>query len=116
MLPAVFGLDGDDTAAKIAHQVKIPVKLVSTLPPSIAGSRLLSKLRRLFVKNGGTFLLGSMVKNGKIVFSGTGEVERVTVYEATSEKLDVEIWWQPSVSNGTKSQKADRIVAFKRAD
>lgn len=67
MLPAVFGLDGDDTAAKIAHQVKTPVKFVSTLPPSIAGSRLLSKLRRLFVKNGGTFLLGSMVKNGKIV-------------------------------------------------
>ena len=67
VLPAVFGLDGDDTAAKIAHQVKAPVKFVSTLPPSIAGSRMLSKLRKLFVKNGGTFLLGSMVKNGKIV-------------------------------------------------
>lgn len=56
------------------------------------------------------------VKNGKIVFGNTGEAERVTVHEATSEKLDVEIWWQASVSNGTKSQKADRIVAFKRAD
>ncbi len=66
VLPAVFGLDGDDTAAKIAHQVKAPVKFVSTLPPSIAGSCLLSKLRKLFIKNGGTFLLGSMVKNGRI--------------------------------------------------
>lgn len=66
LLPAVFGLDGDDTAAKIAHQVKAPVKFVSTLPPSIAGTRLLSKLRKLFVQNGGTFLLGSMVKSAKM--------------------------------------------------
>lgn len=75
VLPAVFGLDGDDTAAKIAHQVKTPVKFVSTLPPSIAGSFLLSKLRKLFVKNGGTFLLGSMVRNGKIVDNRVVSVE-----------------------------------------
>lgn len=75
VLPAVFGLDGDDTAAKIAHQVKAPVRFVSTLPPSIAGSRMLSKLRKLFVKNGGTFLLGSMVKNGKIVDNRVVSVE-----------------------------------------
>lgn len=66
LMPAVFGLDGDDTVAKIAHQVKAPVKFVSTLPPSIAGTRLLSKLRKLFVQNGGTFLLGSMVKSAKM--------------------------------------------------
>lgn len=75
VLPAVFGLDGDDTAAKIAHQVKAPVKFVSTLPPSIAGTRMLSKLRKLFVKNGGTFLLGSMVKNGKIVDNRVVSIE-----------------------------------------
>lgn len=67
LMPAVFGLDGDETVSKISQQVKAPVRFVSTLPPSIAGTRLLSKLRKLFVKNGGTFLLGSMVKNGKIV-------------------------------------------------
>lgn len=75
VMPAVFGLDGDDTAAKIAHQVKAPVKLVSTLPPCIAGSLMLSKLRRLFVQNGGTFLLGSMVKKGKIVDGRVVSVE-----------------------------------------
>ena len=75
ILPAVFGLDGDDTAAKIAQHVKAPVKFVSTLPPSIAGTRMLSKLRKLFVKNGGTFLLGSMVKNGKIVDNRVVSIE-----------------------------------------
>lgn len=66
VLPAVFGLDGDDTIQKITKQIKTPVRFVSTLPPCIAGSRLLSKLRKRFVQNGGTFLLGSMVKNGKM--------------------------------------------------
>lgn len=66
VLPAVFGLDGDDTIQKIAKQIKLPVRFVSTLPPSVAGTRLLSKLRKRFVQNGGTFLLGSMVKTGKI--------------------------------------------------
>ena len=66
VLPAVFGLDGDDTIQKITKQIKVPVRFVSTLPPSVAGTRLLSKLRRRFVHNGGTFLLGSMVKSGKM--------------------------------------------------
>lgn len=66
VLPAVFGLDGDDTALRIAHQLKVPVRFVPTLPPSVTGTMLLSKLRKLFIRNGGTFLLGSMVKNGKI--------------------------------------------------
>ena len=66
VLPAVFGLDGDDTIQKITKQIKVPVRFVSTLPPSVAGTRLLSKLRKRFVQNGGTFLLGSMVKNGKM--------------------------------------------------
>lgn len=75
VLPAVFGLDGDDTAQKIRQHIKAPVKLVSTLPPSIAGTRLLSNLRKLFVQNGGTFLLGSMVKNGKIAGNRVVSVE-----------------------------------------
>ena len=58
VLPAVFGLDGDDTIQKITKQIKVPVRFVSTLPPSVAGTRLLSKLRKRFVQNGGTFLLG----------------------------------------------------------
>ena len=75
VLPAVFGLDGDDNVEKIKHHIKAPVKFVSTLPPSIAGTRLLSKLRKLFIQNGGTFLLGSMVKNGKIVNDRVVSVE-----------------------------------------
>ncbi len=66
IMPAVFGLDGDESASKIASQLKMPVKFVPTLPPSVTGTHLLSKLRKLFIKNGGTFLLGSMVKNGKM--------------------------------------------------
>lgn len=66
IFPAVFGLDGDDSATKLASHLKMPVKFVPTLPPSVAGTQLLSKLRKLFIKNGGTFLLGSMVKNGKM--------------------------------------------------
>lgn len=66
VLPAVFGLDGDDNIQKIAKHIKVPVRFVSTLPPSIAGTRLLSKLRKRFVQNGGMFLLGSMVKSGKL--------------------------------------------------
>ena len=66
VLPAVFGLDGDDTIQKITKQIKLPVRFVSTLPPSVAGTRLLSKLRKRFVQNGGMYLLGSMVKSGKM--------------------------------------------------
>ena len=75
VLPAVFGLDGDDTMQKITKQIKSPVRFVSTLPPSVAGTMLLSKLRRRFVQNGGTFLLGSMVKNGKMVGDRVVSVE-----------------------------------------
>lgn len=75
VLPAVFGLDGDDNVEKIKHHIKAPVRFVSTLPPSIAGTRLLSKLRKLFIQNGGTFLLGSMVKNGKIADGRVVSVE-----------------------------------------
>jgi glycerol-3-phosphate dehydrogenase subunit B len=65
VMPAIFGLDGDDTAVKIAQYIKAPFKFVSTLPPSVAGTRILSKLRKLFIQNGGTYLLGSMVKSAK---------------------------------------------------
>lgn len=67
VMPAVFGLDGDDTAARLAHHLKMPVRFVSTLPPSVTGTMMLTKLRKLFISNGGTFLLGSMVKRGRIV-------------------------------------------------
>lgn len=75
ILPAIFGLDGDDTAEVLAHHLKLPVRFVPTLPPSVVGTRLLSKLRKLFIQNGGTFLLGSMVKNGKIVDDHVVSVE-----------------------------------------
>lgn len=75
VLPAVFGLDGDDTIQKITKQIKVPLRFVSTLPPSVAGTRLLSKLRKCFVQNGGTFLLGSMVKNGKMAGDRVVSVE-----------------------------------------
>lgn len=75
ILPAVFGLDGDDTATTLSQHLKMPVRFVPTLPPSVVGTRILSKLRKLFIQNGGTFLLGSMVKNGKIVDDHVVSVE-----------------------------------------
>lgn len=65
-LPAVLGNEDDEPVMRLQQLLGTDVKLVPTLPPSIAGARMLSRLRKLFIKHGGTYLLGSMVKDGVI--------------------------------------------------
>ena len=64
VMPAVMGLDNSNAVERLKSELAMDVKLVSTLPPTMGGNLIATSLRRLFIKHGGTFLLGSMVKDG----------------------------------------------------
>ncbi|MBR1551957.1 MAG: glycerol-3-phosphate dehydrogenase subunit GlpB [Muribaculaceae bacterium] len=60
LLPAIIGLT-DDSLERLRQLVKLPLHLVATLPPSVAGTRMQAQLRHYFQMLGGTYLLGDTV-------------------------------------------------------
>lgn len=66
MMPAVIGLETKKAVAELQRMVNKPLLLVATLPPSVAGQRVHTLLRKKFISLGGTFILGSTVKSGTI--------------------------------------------------
>ncbi|MBR5726697.1 MAG: glycerol-3-phosphate dehydrogenase subunit GlpB [Muribaculaceae bacterium] len=79
LLPSVFGMSENDSYNTLKEMVKKPLRLVATLPPSVAGSRIQALLRHYFMMLGGTYLMGdSAVK-------GTMEGDRLTA--VTTSKL-----------------------------
>ena len=66
LMPAVLGLT-DDPMTHLCELVNLPLHLVATLPPSVAGTRMQTQLRHYFQMLGGTYLLGDTVVSATIV-------------------------------------------------
>ena len=75
LLPAVIGLT-DESLERLCQQVKAPLHLVATLPPSVAGTRMQGMLRHYFQMLGGTYLLGDTVTSAS--FNGDAVESVVT--------------------------------------
>ncbi|MBQ6080323.1 MAG: anaerobic glycerol-3-phosphate dehydrogenase subunit B [Muribaculaceae bacterium] len=66
LLPSVLGQNNEETVKTLQSMVKVPLRLVATLPPSVAGSRMQASLRHYFMMLGGTYLMGDTAVSGEM--------------------------------------------------
>ena len=64
LMPAVVGLGSEKPFKELCAMVNKPLHCVAVLPMSVSGLRAQKRLRDLFEKQGGTYLLGDSVTNG----------------------------------------------------
>ena len=64
LLPSVFGQTDDSDFQTLQSMVKKPLRLVSTLPPAVAGGRIQALLRHYFKMLGGNYLMGDSAVSG----------------------------------------------------
>ena len=79
LLPSVFGQSDSSDYQALQAMAKKPIRLVATLPPSVAGMRMMTQLRHYFRMLGGTYLMGDTA------MSGTFDGDRLT--SITTAKL-----------------------------
>lgn len=79
LLPSVFGQNNADDFQTLQSMVNKPLRLVATLPPAVAGMRMMTQLRHYFRMLGGNYLMGDSA------VSGTFEGDRLTA--VTTAKL-----------------------------
>ena len=79
LLPSVFGQSDNADFQTLQSMVNKPLRLIATLPPAVAGMRMLTQLRHYFKMLGGTYLMGDTA------VSGTFEGDRLT--SITTAKL-----------------------------
>ena len=79
LLPSVFGQSDDSDIQTLQSMVNKPLRLVATLPPAVAGMRMMSQLRHYFRMLGGNYLMGDSA------VSGTFDGDRLT--SITTAKL-----------------------------
>jgi glycerol-3-phosphate dehydrogenase subunit B len=64
LLPSVFGLNDDNDFHALQSMTKKTLRLVATLPPAVAGMRMMTQLRHYFRMLGGNYLMGDSAVNG----------------------------------------------------
>ena len=79
LMPSVFGKNDSSDFQLLQSRVNKPLRLVATLPPSVAGMRMMTQLRHYFKMLGGTYLMGDSA------VSGTFDGDRLT--SITTAKL-----------------------------
>ena len=79
LMPSVFGQSDSSDFQTLQSKVNKPLRLVATLPPSVAGMRMMTQLRHYFRMLGGTYLMGDTA------VSGTFDGDRLT--SVTTAKL-----------------------------
>lgn len=84
LMPAIVGLDKQDSEVSLKQKVRRPLLLLPTLPPSVPGVRMQTMLRRQFTRLGGLYLLGSTVTTGHVE---NGKLEYVTTSTMMDERL-----------------------------
>ncbi len=79
LMPSVFGQTDSSDFQMLQSMTNKPLRLVATLPPSVAGMRMMTQLRHYFKMLGGTYLTGDTA------VSGTFDGDRLT--SITTAKL-----------------------------
>ena len=79
LMPSVFGQTDSSDFQTLQAMTRKPMRLVATLPPSVAGMRMMTQLRHYFRMLGGTYLMGDTA------VSGTFEGDKLT--SVTTAKL-----------------------------
>ena len=79
LMPSVFGQSDSSDFQTLQARTNKPLRLVATLPPSVAGMRMMKQLRHYFKMLGGTYLMGDTA------LSGTFDGDRLT--SITTAKL-----------------------------
>lgn len=72
LLPSVLGQNDDFEVQTLTSMVKKPLRLIATLPPAVAGMRMITQLRHYFRMLGGNYLMGDSA------VSGTFDGDRLT--------------------------------------
>lgn len=80
LLPAVMGLHDDALLRELERHVGIPVYMVPTMPPSIAGIHTQQYLKDCFERSGGMYMLGDVVLSADVE---GGNVKRVYTHNHT---------------------------------
>ena len=65
LMPAVAGLTGTAEVERLRELVNVPLYFLPTLPPSTPGIRIQMMLKKYFQNQGGVYMLGDSVKEGK---------------------------------------------------
>ncbi len=87
LLPAVFGIADDKNLQYLRRMVTRPLYCISTLPPAVTGVRIQTRLRKRFLSLGGTFMLGSTVRNAAI---SHGRITSVTASNLPDQRLSAD--------------------------
>lgn len=66
LLPSVLGLSDDTDIQTLQSMTKKPLRLVATLPPSVAGMRMHAQMRHYFRMLGGNYLMGDNAVRGTL--------------------------------------------------
>ncbi len=64
LLPSVLGQNDDSDFQTLQAMTRKPLRLVATLPPAVAGMRVMKQLRHYFKMLGGTYLMGDSAVSG----------------------------------------------------
>lgn len=65
-LPACIGLTDNQVYTRLNHTLACEVRLLPTLPPSVPGMRMQTRLSQQFIRSGGTWMPGDEVIRGRI--------------------------------------------------
>ncbi len=66
LLPSVLGQNDDSDFGTLQAMCGKPLRLVATLPPAVAGMRMMKQLRHYFKMLGGTYLMGDSAVSGTL--------------------------------------------------
>ena len=65
LMPAVAGLTGIAEVERLKELVNVPLNFLPTLPPSTPGIRIQMMLKKYFQNQGGVYMLGDSVREGR---------------------------------------------------
>lgn len=84
LIPAVMGITDNSIVQYLRRMVTRPLFCIATLPPAVTGVRLQSRLRKYFLSLGGTYMLGSTVREANI---SSGKILSVAAANLPDQKL-----------------------------
>ena len=87
IMPAVVGLGSEKPLHELRSIVKKPLHCVGVLPMSVSGLRAQKRLKQLFEKHGGTYLLGDSVVNGYVA---DGKLQAVDTTNLSPMQLEAD--------------------------